>query len=179
MMTGARKWVALVATVVVLMGVGLVAWSFYALGGKAQEVATAKAQTKATVRAANKTTAKVRADLARATTTGQAREADRARLDELFNSLDQEANHAPSSVADDYVLPDDRLRIWRDANAGRSTSSDAPGRADQGAADAAAASIGGHPSAGGQPPAGGAGLPPAGVANVPAAGVSAAVNGGL
>ncbi len=177
-MTGARKWAALVAIVAVAIGVGLFAWSFYALGGKTEKVNTAKAETKATVRAANKANAKVRADLDRAAVTGQAREADRARLDELFNSLNQEANHAPSS-ADDYVLPDERLRIWRDANAGRSTSSDAPGRADQGAADAAAASIGGHPSAGGQPPAGGAGLPPAGVANVPAAGVSAAVNGGL
>jgi Sec-independent protein translocase protein TatA len=178
-MTSARKWAVIAVVAILLIGAGFFAWSFYELGGKSQEVKTSKAETKATVNAANTATATVRADLARADTTGKAREVDRARLDEFFEDLNREAAHAPTAAADLYVLPDDRLRIWRDANAGRTAQGGATSEPDQGASGAAAALVGRDRSPGGEPPPGREGLSPARIADVSAAVLPAVADGGL
>jgi hypothetical protein len=178
-MTGARKWALLIVIVAVLVGAGLFAWSFYELGGKAEEVKTVKAETKAVKKAVAKSNAKVRADLARAADTGQARERDRLHFDQFFEQLAKEAADAPSAALDQYVLPDDRLRLWRDANAGRSTGGDTAGQPDGSAPATASAGIGSDLGAGVGPPGGSPGLPPARVANVPAAQLPATATGGL
>lgn len=167
----------LVAGVVAVLG--LLAWSFWALGGKTEEVKTVKATATATEKVQEKAKAKTRTDLGRAAATGRAREQDRAALDAFFQQLEREANHAPTAAADSYVLPDERLRLWRDANAGRSDRGEAGGQPDGGAPAIAATAHGPDSGPGGQPSRRGEGLPPTRVADVPAAGLPATANGGL
>ncbi|MFP5473078.1 MAG: hypothetical protein ACLGJD_05510 [Gammaproteobacteria bacterium] len=171
------KWGKAVAVLLVLALVGGCAWLLYALGGSREQTTSAKQATATVQQAQKKADDKTRTDLARASATGRAREADRAALDSLFNKLAKEAADAPSAAVDHYVLPDDRLRVWRAANAGPGADpGEAGGEPDGGAAATAAAGDRPHPGPGGEPRAGGAGLSPAGFAGLPPAGVPAGSN---
>ncbi len=122
----------------------------------------------AALKAEQKTTAaqgqvikKATADTRRANATGAQYERQRAAIESHSAQLETEAAHAPSDPVDRCVLPAERLRSWRDANAGPGAGATERGAAGEAPA-AAAAGIGGDARSGGQPPGGGEGLSPAG-----------------
>ncbi|WP_198086621.1 hypothetical protein [Variovorax sp. E3] len=169
-MTFNTKAAILVACVAVVAGL---VYAIYELGRSDQKVESVTAITKAADVAQVKAKAKTRGDLQRAAETGHARERDRAALDALFQQLDREAKDAPTSADDHYVLPDERLRLWRAANAGRADSGAARGEPDGSASTAAAAGNRADTGPGGEPSRRSAGIPPARLADVPAAGLPA------
>jgi hypothetical protein len=91
--------------------------------------------------------ATLRADLDRSARTGTRREQSRQSIDARFNRL-QEAAHAaptPAAAAADAalcVLSDERLRLWRAANAGDTDPGAAPAEPVDPAATPADASVG-------------------------------------
>ncbi|HEX7866569.1 MAG TPA: hypothetical protein VF555_16555 [Variovorax sp.] len=155
------------------------AGAIYALGRSDEKVENVQATSKAAAAGHAKAKAKTRSDLQRAATTGHAREQDRAALDAFFQQLDREAKDAPTSADDHYVLPDERLRTWRAANAGRADPGAAGGKPDSGASAAAPAAHGADTGSGSEPPRGGEGVSPARIADVPAAGLPADQTRGL
>lgn len=167
----AWAWVALVAVVLALLG-GM-GYALFALGGTAQKAKTVAADVKATGEAQTKANTETRATIARANKAGHAREQGRQAIDTFFQQLDREARDAPSSAADSYVLPDDRLRLWRQANAGGPDTGAAAGQPHDGAASSAAAADRANPGPGGEPPGSGPGVSPARDADVQPAGLPA------
>lgn len=165
---------------VILALLAALGFAVYQWGGSAQRTDTLTDTVKANNKVEKKQKAKTRADLARSAQTGAAHEQDRAALDALFQRLDKEANDAPTTARDSYVLPDDRLRIWRAANAGPGPDrGDAIGEHHQAPAAPPAAGLGGDSGAGGQPPQGGEGVSRPGFADVPPAGVPAVADTGV
>lgn len=173
----ARTWVALCAAILALLGG--IGYALFALGSTAQEAKTTKADAAATIKAQAQANNNTRAGIARATSAGRAREQGRQAIDTFFQQIDREVHDAPSSADDDYVLPDDRLRLWRKANAGRPDSGASARQSHDGAAGAAAALVGADTGARNESPRGGSGLSPAGNTGVQPAGLSADDTGGL
>lgn len=99
---------------------------------------------------------------------GDSHETARRNIDHFYNNLKQEAVNETPDSADNYVLPDERLRRWRAANRG-SDSSTASSKPDAGAAATATASGREHTDAGGEPHGSGEDVPPTGSADVRAA----------
>ncbi|WP_155419674.1 hypothetical protein [Variovorax paradoxus] len=166
---------AVILALAAALGIAIYQW-----GGSAERTETLTDTVKANTKAEKKQKAKTRTDLARAAHTGAAREQDRAALDALFQRLDKEANDAPTAAHDSYVLPDDRLRIWRAANAGPGPDRGEPSsESDRAASAPAAAGHGGDSGAGVQPPRGGEGVSQPGLADVPPVGASADADSGV
>jgi len=164
------------AIAVLLIGIAAgLGYTFFTLGGVHEKAVVAVATAKVQAQANTQT----RADLGRATVVGKAREHHRRSIDSVFQQLESEAHHAPSAAVDSYVLPDDRLRIWREANAGSLNPGAATGQPDSGTAALATTGLGPHPGSGDQPPGGGEGIPPAGLPDLPSAGVPAIQGRGL
>ncbi len=175
-MTLTTKALIAAACLAVLMALG---GAIYALGRSDEKVETVQATASSAEAAHTKAKTKTRSDLQRAASTGHAREQDRAALDAFFQQLDREAKDAPTTADDHYVLPDERLRVWRDANAGRTDPGAAGGQPDSGASAAAPAAHGADTGPGSEPPPGGEGVSPARIADVPAAGLPADQTRGL
>lgn len=96
---------------------------------------------------------------------GDSHEAARRNIDHFYNKLKQEAaNDAPDS-ADNYVLPDERLRRWRAANRGADSSA-AANKPDTGTPAAAATGKRADTDAGKRPHGSGETVPPTGGADV-------------
>ncbi|MDP9990911.1 hypothetical protein J2W28_002081 [Variovorax boronicumulans] len=173
----AVKWVAAAVIAVALLVAGFFLWRS---GGSSERAETVTETVKANTRIEAKVKSKARSDIKRAGEAGALREQDRDGLDALFQRLSKEAKDAPTAADDRYVLPDERLHVWRAANAGggpdRGAASAQPDHSTQAAA---AAGLGRDSGAGGKPPRGGEGLSQPGFADVPPAGVSAAPNRGL
>jgi hypothetical protein len=142
---------------------------------------SAQASASAVVAAAASVASQAQTEIQRAATTGQAYEAKRQRIATHFSTLETDARHEPTQAdpADLCILPDQRLRLWRAANAGPDAGgASAFGSADQSAAPAqpgdtasaaAPARFWPHVRLGGQSPTSGPGLSPVGRADVPVA----------
>jgi Sec-independent protein translocase protein TatA len=170
----------LIVAAVVLALLGALGYGIHEWGASSERLKTVTSTAKANDQVEKKQKAKTRSDLTRSAQTGAAREQDRASLDALFQRLEREAKDAPSAAHDSYVLPDDRLQLWRAANAGPGRDrGQATGEPHVSAEGAAAAALGTDRGPGGQPQAGGKGLSRPGVADVPVAGVPATANRGL
>jgi len=175
-MTLTNKALVAAASLAVASALG---WAIYALGRSDEKLDNVQTTSQAAEAGRAKAKAKTRTDLQRAASTGHAREQDRAALDALFQQLDREAKDAPTTADDNYVLPDERLRIWRAANAGRTDSGAAGSEPDGRASAVAPAAHGSDTGPGSEPPSGGTGVSPARIADVPAAGLPAGQAGGV
>lgn len=176
-MSGTLKLIAaaIALGLLLLLGYGIWQWR-----GASDRVATVEATAEGNARIETKQKAKTRSTLKRAAEAGELREQDRAALDALFQRLSKEAANAPTAADDRYVLPDDRLQLWRAANAGSGPDRGAAaGQLDHAPQAATAAGLGRDSGAGGEPSSGGEGLSRSGIADVPAPAVPAAPNGGL
>ena len=161
------------AALVVVAVLGALGFLLYSLGLSHQQVKDVRQDQKAEQQAHQAVKAKARADLGRAAATGKAHEQDRTVLDTLYQRLDREAADAPTAADDHYVLPDERLQLWRAANAGGADHGAATGQSDGRAEAAPAAALGAHPGSGSEPQGRGEGLPPVGLSGLPAAAVPA------
>jgi hypothetical protein len=160
--------------VAIVLALAAAAWKVYDLGVTAGKATCQADQAKDDRGEVARQNADVQGDIKRGTRTGAAHERTRVALDKTFDHLEKEQAHAPVDPVDACVLPDDRLRIWRAANAGLEAGQDgASAQPDGAAATAAATGVGPHARPGSEPPAGEQGLSPAGLADVPAAGVLA------
>jgi len=190
---GALRMALVLAPTILVVGVALVARHQVNAAfeqGKAIGSATCLSQVtaqsaltsaSAVVAAAASVASQAQTEIQRATTTGKAYEVKRQRIATHFSTLETEARHAPAQtdIADLCILPDQRLRLWRAANAGPDAGgASAFGSADQSAAPAqpggtasaaAPARFWPHVRLGGQSPTGGPGLSPVGRADVPVA----------
>ncbi|WP_447776342.1 hypothetical protein [Variovorax boronicumulans] len=171
-------WLVIAGVILALLaGIG---FTLHRLGASGAQLSAVTGTAKANDTAHEQQKKKARADIKRAGQTGADRERDRAALDTLFQRLEQEAKDAPSADHDRYVLPDDRLRLWRAANAGPGGDRGvAAGEPDHASSASAAAALGRDRRAGSEPPAGSEGLPRLGLADVSPAGAPAASNRGL
>ncbi|WP_431511630.1 hypothetical protein [Variovorax sp. DAIF25] len=176
-MTGTVKLIAAAVVLGLLLLVGYGIWQW---GGASDRLANVEATADGNAHIEAKQRAKTRSTLKRAAEAGELREQDRAALDALFQRLSKEAANAPTAADDRYVLPDDRLQLWRAANAGGGPDrGTAAGQPDHAPEATAAAGFGRDSGAGSESPRGGEGLPRPGLADVSPPAVPAALNGGL
>jgi hypothetical protein len=141
----------------------------YTVGRAHERLSCEAVQSKAQLKSQGQVITQAGADIKRASRIGRAREADSAHVDAFFNRLAEEARHVPTDPVDSCVLPDERLRLWADANAGAFDPGATASERDSAASAPAAAELWPDARLGGQPPGGGQGLSPARQPALPAA----------
>lgn len=132
--------------------------------------------TRAALAGQEQANAVARKQIARATATGAAREADRSHVNAVFDRLNEEAQHDAIAPTDDdsCTLPAERLRRWAAANAGGADKGSTIAEPDGPASSPASAFVWPHARLGSQSPRSGPALSPVGESALPVVAVPGA-----
>lgn len=157
---------ALIAAALLVLALIAALWGTYDLGKVSGKAMCEAAQAKANEAPRAKQKAATQATVNRGVAKGAKHERNRVALDNFFNQLEKEQDHASADPVDSCVLPAERLRSWTDANAGRTTPGAAPVQPDSAAPAVTTPGLRADAGLGIKPPRDSAGLSPAGAADV-------------